>query len=1093
MTYASFCRPHRLRAVTLAIFSTVLLAGGSVMASDNLAVKTLTEQARFWENKGRTDLSSTAWKRLLQIQPNNPDALAGLAQFELDNNRMDAARALTDQLKKLPEGNSEAIKRVENATAQKAVNTPLLEQARAAAKAGRADDAVGLYRQTFDGRAISGPVALEYYQTLGGTAQGWEEARRGLEKLRADEPKNGAAGLAYAQHLTYRTSTRREGIRLLAELSREPQYARPAIDAWRKALVWLDAGQADVPLFQAYLKAQPDDGAVRTRMMSLGKEKRPVATVTVSRPDGLADGFAALTAGEVATAEQQFEKLLSSNPKNAEALGGMGVVRLKQERFADAEKLLSSAVRISGNKKWTEALNASRFWLAMQEGQARLDEDRLDLAIEAYQRAQKLDPKAQLPKVALVQALTRNGQYDQAQRFLETMEDGPDRREASQQIVKRKAINAFEAKQYQETERLVSEMVGPLDAEAQELLAWASYHQGKLAEAARGFSNVYRLAPSKSAASGLVFSHHNQKNYKELLAVSQQDKGPLRDLVPVSVQQKIAQGETRFELDRDGRLVEVDPIIILTDDVLWPATLALLRDKNPKKAYDLLAPIENKLVEIGDFSMLVVLGQAATQLDDRATAIRTLTKAAEGTDDETYYFTLAQSLIKFGRDAEAETIMLKQLETLDADGLTLLGWTQSRLGKPDQAAERFASAYAMDTSSDSAQALVYSTVQSKKFPLLLAALNKHPNGPLNALISPDVRTRIAAGEQKFGVEENARLVVLRAASPSEEQGFTLKLEPRLRSKAGVAGEGRLRQSSIVATLGWRGEIHQANLEVERQNATDSTDRAQGQRWYAKWGMKMTPNIDVQLGVGRTLSGGVVGPATVGEAGVTYSEPNGNVGVRVFQRGNEESLLALAGTPDLTTGISWGRILERGIVLSAYHKPGNLENLGYLVLSRMEKGQAVAENRKLQLYARSLWYLDTVPGLALGADVGINRFSRNLSGFELGHGGYFSPSQAVTIGAVGKYTTRLGDLDLLFLGGVGWSFDRVDAAAGDPVTGANPGKYPATSGRGIAYQGRVQGLKPLSANWSLGFGLGTQKGSGFSDWRANVFVQRRWLE
>ena len=138
-------------------------------------------------------------------------------------------------------------------------------------------------------------------------------------------------------------------------------------------------------------------------------------------------------------------------------------------------------------------------------------------------------------------------------------------------------------------------------------------------------------------------------------------------------------------------------------------------------------------------------------------------------------------------------------------------------------------------------------------------------------------------------------------------------------------------------------------------------------------------------------------------------------------------------------------------------------------------------------------MESVPGLALGADVAFSRFDRNLSAFEPGHGGYFSPSRSATIGVVGKYTTRLANVDLLFLGGVGRSVDRVDAAAGDPITGADPGKYAAGGDSGYSFHGRVQGLKPLDGNWSLGFGLGTQRGVSSYEWRANVYVQRRWLD
>ncbi|MDP3423911.1 MAG: cellulose synthase subunit BcsC-related outer membrane protein [Burkholderiaceae bacterium] len=1090
-TYFSIHYARRSRVLFSAALLSVLgllTLPSEVVANNALAVKTLVEQARFWEGKGRSDLAVAAWKRLLQVDPGNTDALAAMAQFEADNNRPEAAKAYIDQLKAKPAVTQEAVRRIEGAIAMKSVNTDVLEQARAAAKAGRNDDAVGLYRQALEGRTLSGPLALEYYQTLGGSTNGWEDARRGLEKLRTDEPSNTAVGLAYAQHLTYRASTRREGIRSLADLSRQTQVARPATEAWRRALMWLEAGKGDLPLFQAYLQAQPNDVAVRSRATELSQSLKPKPR----DPRGIAldDGFNALNGGDLGVAEKRFESLLETAPKNPDALGGLGIVRLKQERFADSEKLLSSALRISGNRKWLEALNTSRFWMAMQEGQASLDLDRFDSAAEAYQRAQKLDPDALLPKVALVRTLARADRLDEAQGMLDTMKDGPERREISQQLVKSKAAKALEAKQFAEAERLLLGQSGAIDSEGQELLAWSQYHQGKMVEAKKGFVDVYRVAPSKGAASGLVLSNHALKSYQDLLTIVKKDTGLLRDLVPVAVQQKISQGETRFTLGSDGRLSEVDPIIIFNSDIVQPATAALLNEKNPKKAYDLLAPVEGNLLENSDYGNLALLGMAATEVGDQTTAIRVLKKAAEETEDEAFYRVWAESLVRFGRDEEAEGILLKQLENLDAAGLALLGWTQSRLGKSDQAVERFASAYDKDPSEDAAEALIYSAVQSKKFPLILAALNKHPNGPLGSLVAPEIRTQIAAGERRFGVDKDARLVA--QSGNAEQEGLSLKLEPRIRGKSGVAGEGKLRQGSVVATLNWQGETHHASLELERQHASDSIDRAAGQRWYAKWGMKVTPNIGIQLGIGRTLSGGDVNPATVGEAGVGYYVPEGGVGVRLFRRGNEESLLALAGTPDPLTGIRWGRLLERGIALNAHHKNSNWDTLGSLVVSGLE-GQTVANNRKVELYGRSLRSLDAVPGFSVGPELYISRFTRNLSAFEPGHGGYFSPSRSITLGAFGRYETKVGTLALTVTGGLGWGYNREDPAPGDPISGNRPGQYPAVTGRGLAYHGRIEGLQLLGPHWNLGFGVGMQRSSYFSDWRANVFVQRRWLD
>jgi predicted Zn-dependent protease len=288
-----------------------LLAASPSYAEETLAVKTLKEQARYWESKGRPELAASAWKRLLQIDPRNAEALGELAQLELDSNRPDAVRAITDELKKQPEANRDVIRRIENAAAEKkAVDPKLLEQARAASRAGELDDAIKLYRRLLEGRTIKGPIALELYQTLGGTSDGWDEARKGLQGLRADDPGNHAVALAYAQHLTYRADTRREGIRMLADLARKPQVGATALVAWRRALSWMELSRNDTALLKEYLEVQPNDAAIRSLIAGLNQ----VTPATPPKPLdarslALRDGFTALTGGDVDAAEKRFESL----------------------------------------------------------------------------------------------------------------------------------------------------------------------------------------------------------------------------------------------------------------------------------------------------------------------------------------------------------------------------------------------------------------------------------------------------------------------------------------------------------------------------------------------------------------------------------------------------------------------------------------------------------------------------------------------------------------------------------------------------------------------------------------------------------------
>lgn len=403
----------RKLCLTAALSTSVLGAPGVVWAANETAVKALIEQAEFWQARGRSDRAADAWRKLLRLDPENTAALAGLARFELDNNRPDLAKTYTERLKQSQSGAAIA-RRLEGQAAERALNPKALEEARGAARTGKGDDAIRTYRQLLGGKTPTGPLALEYYQTLGGTEGGWEEARQGLARLHAEEPQNTAVALAYAQHLTYRGETRREGIRLLSQLARNPAVSKPATEAWRKGLIWLEAARQDAPLFQAYLGVQPSDSAIRGRLDSLTRVDPP------PRPDArtlaLREGFTALDSGDLEQAAARFQSLLDDNPHNSDALGGLGVIRLKQEKFAEAEKLLLQASRGGSSAKWNTALNSARFWLTMESANEARRQGNNSQASALFKQARQLDANHELPILGLADIAAEEGQLAEAEK-----------------------------------------------------------------------------------------------------------------------------------------------------------------------------------------------------------------------------------------------------------------------------------------------------------------------------------------------------------------------------------------------------------------------------------------------------------------------------------------------------------------------------------------------------------------------------------------------------------------------------------------------------------------------------------------------------
>lgn len=251
-----------------------------------------------------------------------------------------------------------------------------IEAARTAVAAGDFDQAAKDYRAAVKGRAQDLPPAQarEYYETLAGSKAHIREAREGLRRLYGKD-RDPATGLAYGKVLTYRESTRRQGIKLLAGLADDETVGQEAAVAWGQALIWLGARRSDLKRFDAYIARYPDDLEVRAAKDKAQSDIRR-ASRSGGRPSRSArariKGFKLLEAGDLEGARAQFEAALKRNKRDRDALGGIGVILLKQDRFEEAEDYLKRAAVGSRRARWGEALGAARFWTAYRRAEAAL-------------------------------------------------------------------------------------------------------------------------------------------------------------------------------------------------------------------------------------------------------------------------------------------------------------------------------------------------------------------------------------------------------------------------------------------------------------------------------------------------------------------------------------------------------------------------------------------------------------------------------------------------------------------------------------------------------------------------------------------------
>ncbi|OLS63036.1 cellulose biosynthesis protein BcsC [Pseudomonas putida] len=401
----------RSRRQTLAVGLLAALSCTATHAELSANGKALLEQGQYWQGRKDKARASEAWRKLLLIDPQQSDAIYNLGLIELDSDRPANAKRYLEQLKAAHPGSQQALLLDQEIRLHGDATGEHLNQARVEVESGEAEKAVETYRGLFGGQPPQGDLALEYYGTLGYTKGGWQEARQGLERLIAQGGDNRRAKLTLAKLLLSDESTRADGLRRLASFRDDPVIGSQAVEAWRQGLSWLGGSKADMALFEDYLKAYPDDEEIREQMRT-GQRR---AQSSYQQNPHLARGFKALESEDLDAAEQAFQARLREAPQDADALGGLGLVRQRQGRLADADALLRQAIKQGNASRWQSALVANQYWVLLDQAAQERDAGNPDKARELLQRAIANNPREVQGHLNLAELQAAQGQLQLAE------------------------------------------------------------------------------------------------------------------------------------------------------------------------------------------------------------------------------------------------------------------------------------------------------------------------------------------------------------------------------------------------------------------------------------------------------------------------------------------------------------------------------------------------------------------------------------------------------------------------------------------------------------------------------------------------------
>ncbi|MFT4114262.1 cellulose synthase subunit BcsC-related outer membrane protein [Silvibacterium sp.] len=398
LTSADLIRARLLRAATAALrmqasritlLAALLAASAAPAVAQSAAVRILLDRAHTQEQAGHGDLAAQTWQQVLLADPNNTEALAGLARWARRAGNNAQADKYVERLKQINPADPE-ISHIQNLSSTR-VQNQRLEEAAKLAQNGHPQEALAAYRGIFGNTPPDGDWALAYYNTMASVPAERDGAIDGLRGLARKYPADTRYSITLGRILTYTPKTRAEGERILREHDQDVN----AQTALRQALVWDAQNPSAAPAIRDYLKQHKDEELARDLSEA---QSRQAAASTPAIAQNPAEGAAyrALNDNQVDVAQSRFQALIAQQPHNPRALAGMGFVRMKQGNFADAANYLEQAQQNgSHDASVASALTTSRFWNTMQQGTAALNDNRLSDATSNYQSALALRPDSQ--------------------------------------------------------------------------------------------------------------------------------------------------------------------------------------------------------------------------------------------------------------------------------------------------------------------------------------------------------------------------------------------------------------------------------------------------------------------------------------------------------------------------------------------------------------------------------------------------------------------------------------------------------------------------------------------------------------------------
>lgn len=1111
-----------------------VLVGGNLAQAAVEPVSSLLERVRIGEATGREDLVSNSLYSLSLVEPNHPELLAAQARQALRLGKVKEAKALLDRLGKMAPDSRLYRLGMANLAVNDSAQRQQLQQARLLVNAGRLEEGERLYRSLFvDDLAPNLEMAIEYallqVRISGQRAKGMA-ALEALNRQYPGQPRV-RAGLAR----NYLADGRWLEARALLQQMALNEYNRgEAAEIWLANIKDMPVGPKSMAELQLYIGAFGTGTEAKQGMALLAEQEAKWASPAYrARQQALQHQ----DKGTASVAELQ--RALAANPDDPELIGALGQAYSRSNQRALAIAQFERVLRhpkVTDKDKWTSLLATNRYWLLISQAEQAAKQQQWEKTVGLYRQAIKQDGKEPEAWLGLGDAELARHDSAEAERAYRKALTLPGARD-------RALTRLFELYKDQDPARalaLLEQYRDPaLQAEGKRLKAELLQSQadvleqaGKLAKALEPRQQALALMPDD------VWLAYRVAGTQARLGDAESGERLLRGKLAARPQDMTLRYATALYLSGQDKNAQARELLAVVPTGSWSADMGEL-DRRLARG-EVLAKARS-LHEGGD--EVAAEGLLQPLLPDDEIAL-TLAEWAVARSDwakaERHY---RDVLAHQPQQAEARLGMTELMQA-KGDEAQARHWLPAWPVSPLPADEfnyyrRVANLYQALGESGKAEAifttyepLVAGQPASQSTALFWrdAARQRFDAGDAEGALSRDRKGLVAAGIAPREELEGGELTRLARSQEGEEwlasglrgdldrhyrqSQTTVSLDSDYWGSSGTGGLSDLRALTQMLQLDTplAGGTFFGRLELVDMDA----GKLPGSPYREEFGTCAARNCsgqEHQQNRGTTLAAGWHGGAWAFDLGTTPlgfevvdwvggATVEGDLGdlgwgATLSRRPVSSSLLSYSGTVDPGTGIRWGGVRANGVRLDLSHDLGGAIGFWGSAQQHLLTGENVPDNWRTRLMGGTYYKLvnETNRRVSVGLSSMLWHYQKDLSGYTLGQGGYYSPQGYFSLSVPVNYRQRSADWSWELGGSGSWSHSRTDDSRRYPLEGLLPAGLPdrnapvkGSSSSGFGYTLNAIVEHRLTEHWRIGGRVDIQQADDYAPSHATLFLR-----